>query len=220
MSVCGVGNYVPYKHFVCRRDGKITREYSVWADMIARCYTDYYPTYANCTVSAEWHRSDVFWQWAENQIGFLKDYYLDKDLLVIGNKGYNKEVCVFIPRNLNQFLCAADAIRGEYPVGVYFDTARNKFGAKISINNKTVSLGRYISIEDAMSVYKEAKTNEGRRWADRLKSSEYVVDERVISAMETYIFSYPQEHRLDKIEADSYERCVEQLEAAKNGGKK
>lgn len=29
-----------------------------------------------------------------------------------------------------------------------------------------------------------------------------------------------QEHRLDKTEADSYTRCVEQLEAAKNGGKK
>ena len=28
------------------------------------------------------------------------------------------------------------------------------------------------------------------------------------------------EHRLDKAEADSYTRCVEQLEAAKNGGKK
>lgn len=191
MSVCGVGIYVPYSGYVCRRNKAVTKEYTVWADMFTRCYTGCYPTYINCYVNKEWHRSDKFWMWAEQQVGFLQDgYYLDKGILILGNKEYGPKSCAFVPRDLNQFLCGADAIRGIWPRGICYDKARDKFCAKISIDNKTVNLGRFVTLDSAKMAYETAKTEEGRRWAVRLKTEDYTVDSRIITTMENYTFRY------------------------------
>ena len=41
--------------------------------------------------------------------------------------------------------------------GVYFDKDRNKWSAQISINKKTISLGRFNTFDDAVKVRKEAE---------------------------------------------------------------
>ena len=39
---------------VIKENGKLTRAYIVWRDMIRRCYSGEYPTYANVTVCERW----------------------------------------------------------------------------------------------------------------------------------------------------------------------
>ena len=41
--------------------------------------------------------------------------HLDKDLLVCNNKVYSPETCVFVPREINQFLTKSNNSRGKYP---------------------------------------------------------------------------------------------------------
>jgi hypothetical protein len=91
----GDGNHKPSKN------GKHTKVYARWKDMIARCYDEKLqakkPTYKGCSVSKEWHNFQNFAEWYhENYPADGKDYQLDKDHLVKGNKVYSPDTCCFL----------------------------------------------------------------------------------------------------------------------------
>lgn len=107
-SVFGVGRIGvgDFKTFI---NGKMTREYYLWGNMIERCYSGKYPTYANVTVCNRWL---VYANFLED-LPLIEGYELwlnseemislDKDLKQVGvkNKVYSLETVKFVTQGEN-----------------------------------------------------------------------------------------------------------------------
>ncbi len=111
-TVCGVG----YKLTTLTTELNGSRKpYSVWKNMIYRCYSksdDKYRFYGGngVTVSDDWHCYDNFRRDIEHLEGFDEFLFyenkleLDKDLLSEENKIYSKETCRWVSREDNMSL--------------------------------------------------------------------------------------------------------------------
>ena len=102
--VYGVG--VNDKTIPAKVDGKDVKEYSLWQDMLKRCfsekYQNKYPAYKGCNVSDNFLHYSFFYDWCHKQTGFGniddkgRSWCLDKDLLLVGSKTYSETACVFV----------------------------------------------------------------------------------------------------------------------------
>lgn len=170
-------------------DGKHTKEYRLWREMLNRCYNVGYqkvqPTYIDCSVSENFKYFQYFKEWCNNQIGFNsvdekgKPFALDKDILVKGNRVYNEDVCVFVPQEVNLLFTKRDKSRGEYPIGVSFHKSRGMLTA--TLNNKY--LGYFNTAEQAFQVYKTAKEAYIKEVANKWKDK---IDPKVYEALMNY----------------------------------
>jgi hypothetical protein len=170
----GQGRYKTYE------GRKATISYSIWKDMLKRCYDPYYlnkrPTYINCYVNKEWYNFQNFAEW------FEKNYYkieeqlmcLDKDILCKGNKIYSPETCIFVPQRINNLFVKCDKLRGKYPIGVSI-TNRNQLMVQCSIivDGKQIrkKIG-YFPLDkpfQAFTCYKQFKENYIKQVADEYK---------------------------------------------------
>ena len=106
--------------------------YKKWESMLKRCYStkyqENYPTYEGCSVCEDWLVFSNFKHWMENQDWEGKE--LDKDLLIMGNKVYSPQVCVFVDQKINSFIIEPRASRGEYMIGVYWHKEKKRFRAQ------------------------------------------------------------------------------------------
>lgn len=108
-----------------------------------------------------------FYEWLHSQENFEKwlngkDWAVDKDILIKGNKVYSSATCCLVPRQVNNLFIKRDADRGAYPIGVYFDNKQNIFVAQCSCvehKNHRIFLGHYYTPEDAFDAYKKCKEN-------------------------------------------------------------
>lgn len=161
-TVYGVGCVdVPFKTY---NDGKQFWQYQLWKAMLSRCFSegvkDRQPIYRDVTCCEEWLSFAKFLEWCNKEVGYkgkLVGYALDKDLIVKGNRVYSPTTCSFVPQAVNNLLTSRDALRGEWPVGVYFDTRAGKFVARLRQGNKRKQLGLYSTPEEGFAVYKTAK---------------------------------------------------------------
>lgn len=116
-SVHGVGylgvdkNGIPTK---ASENGKNTRAYEVWHNMLTRCYSEVElkrnPTYNKCSVCDRWLNYSLFLEdlplidnydlWLNNE---HQGITLDKDIKQPNteNKVYSLETCIFIPRHIS-----------------------------------------------------------------------------------------------------------------------
>ncbi|MBL4874816.1 MAG: hypothetical protein JKY41_15910 [Rhodobacteraceae bacterium] len=161
--LCGIGiNDANYMVFP-RVDGNmnICPYYQSWANMIKRAYSSKtqlrQPTYKGCSVVKEWHTLSVFRSWMEGQDWQGK--YLDKDLIVKGNKEYGPKTCLFVNRMINNLLTDSAANRGEYPQGVSLDCESMKYLSTCIVEGKQKKIGRFKSVDDAEIAYLEFKSN-------------------------------------------------------------
>lgn len=96
------------------------RIFATWRSMIQRAYDpklhEKFPTYVGCSVHEHWRRFSKFKLWMENQN--YVNLYLDKDILIEGNKEYGPETCAFVPKEINQLLHIKSSNR-DVPVGVF-----------------------------------------------------------------------------------------------------
>ena len=103
--------------------------YKTWMSMLNRCYSKKFleknPTYSECSVSENWLRFSNFKSWMETQD--WENKYLDKDLLVEGNKVYCEATCIFVTRRINNFIQERGAGRGPHPIGVSLNKASQKY---------------------------------------------------------------------------------------------
>lgn len=108
-------------------NGKDTKEYKTWIDMLKRCFNtkrkQEHPTYKNVTCCSEWLLYENFYDWLHNQENFKKwldgdMWTIDKDILIKGNKIYSPETCCLVPQNVNKLFTKRDAKRGNLPIGV------------------------------------------------------------------------------------------------------
>jgi hypothetical protein len=122
---------------------------------------------------------DSFVDWMRRQIGYgTMGWCLDKDILIKNNKIYSPETCLLLPHELNCLVLSRNKLRGEYPVGVYYQKDRKKYSAQINFgpNNKK-HLGSYCTPEEAFYVYKTAKEGyikeRAEEWRDRIDVRAY-----------------------------------------------
>jgi len=171
-------------------DGKLVKEYKLWANMLERCFSEkyqtLYPTYKGCNVSDNFLNYTFFYDWCHKQIGFGnidekgRYWHLDKDLLFVDNKTYSESTCVFVPQEINKFFTDRGNDRGEYPVGVNFHKESGKFMARCLVNGKRQYLGLFNTPEEAFAVYKPFKENLCKQLALKWQSE---IDTRLFNTM-------------------------------------
>ena len=163
--------------------------YNAWRGMLERCYDAYFInykrlTYKDCIVCEEWHNYQNFAKWYE------ENYYecnneqmqLDKDILHKGNKKYSPNNCIFVPKRINCLFTKTDAMRGKYPIGVYYRFKKVEQyeyhylevscsiienGKKKSKTLKTLPLNRPFQ---AFTIYKNFKEKYIKQIADEYKN--------------------------------------------------
>ena len=169
--------------------GRDTKEYTLWKNMLQRCYSNTYkkkyPTYESCEVSNKFKSYEYFYEWCNKQIGFSnQDWHLDKDLLTKGNKVYSENSCVFIPNEINSLLTKSTASRGEHLIGVCWHKKDKSFVAQV---NKSKGgrewLGSFKTEIEAFNAYKIAKESFIKEQAEKWKSQ---IDERAYKALMNY----------------------------------
>ena len=186
-SVCGVG--VLGTRYPSSEYGVHTKEYKLWCNMLRRCYSDDFkkkrPTYEGCEVSENFKSYEYFYEWCNKQVGFNnKDWQMDKDLLVKGNKVYSESTCVFIPQEINSLLINCTASRGKHLIGVYWSKTANAFVSRVSRNKGgSEHLGLFNTEIEAFNAYKQAKENYIKEQANKWKSQ---IDERAYNALMNY----------------------------------
>ena len=172
-----------------RVNGVLTREYKLWMDMLRRCYSDGFkkkhPAYKDCEVSENFKSYEYFYEWCNEQIGFGVDgFEIDKDLLIKGNKVYSENICVFIPKEINQLLTKRASSRGEHLNGVCWDKRHKAFKAQVRKNKeKRENLGFFKTEIEAFNAYKKAKEAFVKEQANKWKGE---IDERAYQALMKY----------------------------------
>lgn len=157
--VCGVGLCdLKASHTVNGKQIQM-KSYTTWKNMIVRCYSESFqerqPTYKDCTVCKEWLTYSNFKAFYDAY--YVDGWQLDKDLLIVGNKVYSPETCIFIPRELNLLLTDNESLRGKHPKGVSFNKALNKYHAVCKANGKPRHIGFFSTPEEASKAYQEFK---------------------------------------------------------------
>ena len=113
-----------------------------------------------------------------------KDWHLDKDLLVKGNKVYSEDTCVFIPKDINSVLTKSTASRGEYLIGVSWSNTNKAFIAQVGKNKgKQEHLGFFKTELEAYNAYKTAKESFIKEQANKWKGE---IDGRAYEALMSY----------------------------------
>ena len=176
-------------------NGKITKCYDAWRQMLRRCYDskyhEKYYTYKGCEVHNELLCYQNFGEW------FMDNYYeidgekmcLDKDILVKGNKIYSPETCVFVPNNINVLFTKRDKSRGSLPIGVSYHKQTGRYRAYCHVYNfkenksKIKYLGYHNTPEQAFKVYKQFKEKNIKAIADYYKDK---IPQKLYDAMYNY----------------------------------
>lgn len=133
--------------------------YVKWQSMINRAHNPKYKqnqkTYEEVIISEDWRYASKFKAWMETQD--WEGYHLDKDILVPGNKEYGPNFCCFVPQYINNLITQRAALRGEYPIGVHYNEARNPYKATCHDGHSKVYLGRFSNPIDAHKAWQVAK---------------------------------------------------------------
>ena len=186
-SVHGIG--ILGAKYPVSEDGRDTKEYTLWNNMLNRCYNDTYKnknkTYVGCKVSENFKSYEYFYEWCHKQIGFDNEgWQLDKDLLVKGNKVYSEDTCVFLPKEINSVLTKSTATRGENLIGVCWCKKATAFKARVRKNKgKQEHLGFFNTEIEAFNAYKQDKEYYLKELANKWKSQ---IDERAYNALMNY----------------------------------
>ena len=186
-SVHGVG--ISGTKYPIRVNGTLTKEYALWNSILTRCYSDTCkkknPTYEGCKCSDNFLHYEYFYEWCHKQVGFSnKNWHLDKDLLIKGNKVYSESACIFIPQEINSMLLKSDKKRGEYLIGVSWNKRNKAFVAMVSQNKGNPEYLGYFNTElEAFNAYKTAKEIYIKELANKWEGK---IDERAYNALMNY----------------------------------
>jgi len=133
--------------------------YRRWVDVLARCYSkkehERYPSYIECYACDDWLTFSSFKEWMKKQD--WKGKYLDKDLLIQGNKEYSSDTCLFVTCAINNLLLDRKLKRGRYPQGVDFCKALEKYRARVRVGGKARHIGYFDTTKEAFDAYKARK---------------------------------------------------------------
>jgi hypothetical protein len=146
--------------------------YGKWKSMLERRQNlGDRPCYRDVTVCEEWKFFSAFKQWMETKD--WEEKYLDKDILIPGNKDYRLDACLFVNNQINT-LCLIDPRKyiGDYAQGVFLakrEKGPDKYRAGIKIDGKQKWLGPFSTVEAASSAYCKKKSEYLRELAEKQK---------------------------------------------------
>lgn len=155
--------------------------YQIWKGIIDRCFSDKIkqkqPTYKEVSIVEDWLYFSKFKAWMETQDWEGK--FLDKDILIPGNKVYGPDVCVFVSRKTNNFVRTSEGSRGMWPLGVNLCKRTGKFVAMGRFYNtsKPKNLGCFTTPTEAHQAWLKFKLQQAR------VAAEAQVDGRVAKAL-------------------------------------
>lgn len=163
-----------------------------WHALLTRNYDPYFInkhlTYKDCFIEDDLLCFQNFAEW------FEENYYdcngeqmcLDKDILIKGNKIYNKDSMMFVPQSINKLFIKQQNKRGNLPIGVTWDKNSKKFRASIRMNyngKKKQITQRFNTEFEAFLWYKEQKEKEIKRRADEYRD---LIPQKLYEAMYKY----------------------------------
>ena len=179
------------------KNGKLTKCYIAWHNMLMRCYDikyqEKYPTYKGTEVCKEWLNFQNFAKW------YYEYYYevendrveLDKDILVKGNKLYSPETCVFVPRRINTLFTKRTNDRGSLFIGVTPDAHHKKFIAYCdNLEGNQIRLGLFEREIDAFLCYKQYKENVMKKIIDIYEG---IIPEHTFYKLKEAMYNYEVE---------------------------
>lgn len=160
-------------------DGRHTKEYRCWIDMIERCYSEKQRnkniTYEHCSVCKEWLIYENFYEWIIKEENYLywknnNRWCLDKDILVIGNEIYSPDTCCLVPEIIN--INFRTYQKGKYGFGITMSNDKYVAQCSIRMNGKKKNnyLGRFDTKEEAMVSYKTFKESYIKELANKYKN--------------------------------------------------
>lgn len=161
--------------------------YRAWANMLVRAYNpkfhEKHQTYSDVTVCKKWHSFSEFRAWW--LLRSVEGFSPDKDLLVVGNREYGPDTCVYVPRWLNNFTEDRGALRGEFPIGVSFcnQTGKYRSNCRNTITGKQHTIGRFSTPEAAHDAWLNYKLE----LAAHLKPEMDAIDQRIYPNVVTII---------------------------------
>lgn len=161
--------------------------YRTWVNMLVRAYNQKYhatrPTYSDVTVCKEWHSFSAFRAWW--LANYREDWQLDKDLLMVGNREYGPDACIYIPCWLNSFTADCGASRGDLPIGVsiYKPTGKYQSHCNNQITGNRRRIGYFTTPEAAHEAWLKRKLE----LADQLKPDMDAIDTRIYNNVVTII---------------------------------
>lgn len=157
----GVGGFSPSVN------GKDTKEYTHWSNMMRRCYGSVkLPQYTGCEVHKSWHNFQEFAAWITTQPGWgLPGYELDKDIINPGNRVYGPYTCSYVPRVINR----ATMVRSDegLPQGVSWDKGKGKYLVQgYGRDGSRKFIGRFRDPNEAFNAYREFKESTAKALAN------------------------------------------------------
>lgn len=172
-NLFGVGYIGVGPHKTVDSEGKMTKTYNAWKNMLERCYYKarkiMNPSYEDAKSCDEWHCFQNFANWYHNQnISDGLEWQLDKDLFGNGDKLYSPETCVLLPSRINVSIknmkVDCSFILPEYsetnlPVGVSYHQKSKIFVSTAAIMNTgdKADIKYFKSPFDAFRWYKKNK---------------------------------------------------------------
>jgi len=179
-KIFGVGIIdVPYN---IKYKGEYCPYCKVWASMICRCYSkNKREMYVGCTVCDNWLILSNFRRWMEKQD--WKNMCLDKDILILGNKEYNPNGCVFVTVYINTMF--QNTKHSKKLKGVQYMKNSGKYRVVV----KTKHLGCYFSLTKANKVYIKAKA---KVLADEFKN---ILDVRIKNGLYKLLLDLNKENK-------------------------
>ena len=131
--------------------------YKTWCNMLERSFNldfkNRQPAYADVTCCEDWLSFTNFAKWFASN--YIKNYQLDKDILVKDNKVYSPDTCIFVSQEVNLFLILSGATRGELPIGVTL--YKGGFVSRIGNGKSNKYLGYFDTKEEAHRTWQKAK---------------------------------------------------------------
>lgn len=140
--------------------GKDTPAYKSWCAMLRRAYSAEYhaknSAYSDVTVCGEWLNFQTYADWWNKQPhSNSRDFELDKDLRISGNREYSPAACSFVPAAVNRLIGKQRQPEASLPQGV--KACRDGFEARVGVNGEYVSLGLFATPQRAFQAYKDEK---------------------------------------------------------------
>ena len=161
-KIYGVG-FMGDGDYKAKINGVIHPFYDAWRGALRRSYDIAWhkrqPKYEGCSVDERWHNYQDFCKWSDQQV-FEVGYKLDKDLLILDNKLYGPDTCVYLPNELNCIISDRWKER-DLPKGVNRVTDPRKktklFTANCQRKGRGCTIGYFETPEEAAEVYKKTK---------------------------------------------------------------
>ena len=167
-----------------RVGGIKTYAYTVWYDMIRRCYSKAFhverPSHENCTVYHAWLDFQVFAEWYESQPFTGEGTQLDKDILVKGNSFYSPDTCLVVPKEINMLFVRNKNKSSGLPHGVRRVTNSEYYQVNVSNKGVNTYIGSSRTVEGAFLLYKREKESHVKNIANQYKDQ---IDPRAYNAL-------------------------------------